>query len=73
MLYLVYILWRYVQGDFVQGWPSLISVLLIIGGTQLIFIGLIGEYLARTYEETKRRPLYLVRERLTAGSPALRD
>ena len=73
VLYLVYILWRYFQGDFVQGWPSLISVLLIIGGTQLIFIGLIGEYLARTYEEAKRRPLYLVRERLTAGEPALRD
>jgi len=74
VLYFAFVLWRYFfNGDFVQGWASLISVLLIVGGTQLVFIGLIGEYLARTYEEAKRRPIYLVRERWPAGPSAERD
>ena len=46
------------------------SVVLIIGGAQLIFIGLIGEYLARTYEASKQRPLYIVRERIRASAAA---
>ncbi len=74
VFYFAFVLWRYfTAGDLVQGWASLISVLLIVGGTQLVFIGLIGEYLARTYEEAKRRPLYLVRERLGAAAPVERD
>jgi glycosyltransferase involved in cell wall biosynthesis len=60
MLYLLYVLGRYAfVGDLVPGWGSMISVLLIVGGLQLAFIGLIGEYLARIFEETKRRPLYV--------------
>jgi dolichol-phosphate mannosyltransferase len=68
VVYLGFILerWWY-RGDLVQGWGSLISVVLIVGGAQLVFIGLIGEYLARTYEESKRRPLYIVRERIAAA------
>jgi glycosyltransferase involved in cell wall biosynthesis len=65
VVYLGFILERWWhRGDLVQGWGSLISVVLIVGGAQLVFIGLIGEYLARTYEESKRRPLYVVRERI---------
>ena len=62
-IYFVYILARYVfMDDFVRGWGSLIGTLMIIGGTQLIFLGIIGEYLARIFEESKRRPLYFFKQ-----------
>ena len=62
-LYFVYIVVRYVAlDDFVRGWGSLIGTLMIIGGIQLIFIGMVGEYLARIFEESKRRPLYFFKQ-----------
>ncbi len=51
-----------VFGDPVSGWPSLMTVVLLIGGAQLLCLGVIGQYLARTYVEAKRRPCYIVRE-----------
>jgi len=61
--YFLYILIRYVAlDDFVRGWGSLIGTLMIIGGVQLIFIGMVGEYLARIFEESKRRPLYFFKQ-----------
>lgn len=49
-------------GDPVSGWPSLACLILFVGGLQLFCLGIIGKYLAKTYLETKDRPLYLIRE-----------
>jgi dolichol-phosphate mannosyltransferase len=58
-------------GAFVPGWASALIVVLLLGGIQLITVGLIGEYVGRIYDEVKRRPLYLVNERINMpdGSP----
>lgn len=49
-------------GDSVSGWPSLVCIIVFLGGLQLFFIGVLGAYLAKTYSETKRRPLYFIKE-----------
>ena len=51
------------SGIYVPGVSSILFVVLFLGGIQLITVGLIGEYVGRIYDEVKRRPLYLVRER----------
>ena len=48
-------------GDPVSGWPSLICAIMLLGGLQLLALGIIGQYLAKTYLETKHRPVYIVR------------
>lgn len=69
--YLTYILARYLFiGDLVPGWGSLICTLMLLGGTQLVFVGLIGEYIARIFEEAKGRPLYVLKQQPGEIDPA---
>ncbi len=49
-------------GDPVAGWPSLVCIILMISGIQLFCMGIIGEYLSKTYLETKNRPIYIIGE-----------
>ena len=58
----VVILKTFLFGDPVSGWPSMMCVILFLGGIQLFCAGISGQYLAKTYLETKKRPVYLVRE-----------
>lgn len=56
---------RYLHPDrFEKGWTSLAAILLVLGGLQLISIGLVGQYVSRIFEESKKRPLYFVQERV---------
>jgi polyisoprenyl-phosphate glycosyltransferase len=72
ILAFVYASWIVIKamlwGDPVAGWPTMMTVILLLGGVQLMALGVIGEYLGRLYEESKQRPLYLVdRWRPAAG------
>jgi dolichol-phosphate mannosyltransferase len=62
----VYLAWNLIQafitGRMAPGWASLIAVTMMMSGAQLIFIGLIGQYLARVFEELKGRPMYILKQ-----------
>jgi dolichol-phosphate mannosyltransferase len=63
------LLLRLFTDTWVTGWTLLFIAVLFLGGVQLVFLGVIGEYLGRVYGEVKRRPLYLVKERLGFSGP----
>ncbi len=50
-------------GDPTSGWPSMVCIMFFIGGVQLLCIGIIGQYLSKTYLEVKKRPIYIVAEK----------
>lgn len=62
-----------IYGNPVPGYPSLIVIILILGGVQLVAIGILGEYLGRIFNETKGRPLYFVNEYLPSASASSRQ
>ncbi|MGE0040298.1 MAG: glycosyltransferase family 2 protein [Vicinamibacterales bacterium] len=63
LAYAAFVVIRFaVLGDGVSGWPSLMTVLLVVGGLNLLALGLIGEYVWRILDETRRRPLYQVED-----------
>lgn len=66
-LYALFVIYKTVMfGDPVKGYPSLMAVVLFLGGVQLVGIGLLGEYVGRMFVETKYRPLYLLDELIPA-------
>lgn len=67
-LYAIWIIYKTLTyGDPVAGFPTLITVILFLGGLQLMTLGVIGEYLGRMFNETKRRPLYYVQDYLSSN------
>jgi polyisoprenyl-phosphate glycosyltransferase len=70
LLALGYTLGSWALGHVVEGWTSLLTVVLILGSTQLILFGLLGEYVGRLYLETKRRPLFVIDRVLTQNASA---
>ena len=70
LLYALWIVYKTIAfGEDVRGYPSLMVVILFLGGVQLITIGILGEYLGRMFDETKGRPLYFVTEYVPPGDP----
>ena len=57
-------------GSMERGWASLVAITLFLGGVQLISLGLIGQYVGRIFEESKKRPLYFVREKVGLPTPS---
>lgn len=65
-IYMIYILIKtLIMGPDVSGFPTIMIVMLFLGGCQLISIGILGEYLGRVFNETKKRPLYFLEETIT--------
>ncbi|MDD2505056.1 MAG: glycosyltransferase, partial [Bacilli bacterium] len=61
---LVILIETFITGIAVPGYASLICIILFLGGVQLIAIGILGEYVSKTYLETKKRPVYICKNRL---------
>ncbi|MBR5342005.1 MAG: glycosyltransferase family 2 protein [Erysipelotrichaceae bacterium] len=62
-VYLLFIVIKYIlYGDPVAGWPTLVCVILVMGGMQLFALGIIGQYVGKTYMEVKNRPHYIISE-----------
>ncbi|MBF0786583.1 MULTISPECIES: glycosyltransferase family 2 protein [unclassified Streptococcus] len=57
-------------GDPTAGWPSLVSIILFLGGLQLLSIGILGKYIGKIFTETKKRPIYIIKE---ANFPNLKE
>jgi len=69
VLLILYIAYAWVAGHSIQGWTSLMLVVVILGAIQMFVLALMGEYIGRLYNEAKRRPLYVVQE-VAGGEPA---
>ncbi len=71
MIYGLYLVMTYViVGNEVSGWTTIVTAMLFLSGVNLLGLGVIGTYVGRIFEETKQRPLYLVRRQLGHGLKA---
>jgi dolichol-phosphate mannosyltransferase len=66
ILLIIYIAYAWIAGRSIQGWTSLMLIVVILGAIQMFVLALMGEYIGRLYNESKRRPLYIVQE-VTGG------
>ncbi len=67
LFYTAYALYtKIVLGTNPPGWTSLMIAVMLLGGVQLVLIGIVGEYIARIYDEVKQRPFYVVGERINS-------
>lgn len=67
-IYSLFVVYNYVQGSPAQGWSSLMVVVLMLGGMQMMMLGVLGEYIWRALDESRARPLYLVEQVVVGGS-----
>ena len=66
LLGLIVAIWAIVEailGNTMAGWTSMVCIVCLLGGVQLVSLGVIGQYIGKTYLETKRRPRYIISER----------
>ena len=59
----IYAIVSYIIGDAVSGWASMTCIVCMLGGIQLVCLGVIGQYIGKIYMEVKRRPRYIISER----------
>jgi glycosyltransferase involved in cell wall biosynthesis len=64
VMILVTIIRKLVFGDPTSGWPSLVCIIFLVSGIQMLCLGAVGQYLEKTYLEVKKRPLYIVKEKI---------
>ena len=64
IIIIVTIVRKLLFGDPTSGWPSQVCIIMMVSGVQLFCLGIVGQYLSKTYMEVKRRPIYLVREEI---------
>lgn len=69
IIYSLYALIEYFSGKTIQGWTSILLSVLIIGGFQLLSLGIIGEYIAKIFNEVKYRPLYFIKDSTEPKNP----
>ena len=62
VMILVVVVRALVFGDPTSGWPSMVCIILLVSGVQMLCLGVLGEYMSKTYMEVKERPLYVIRE-----------
>lgn len=66
-IYAIYLVFfKAFSGKTVEGWTTIVVLILLIGGIQMVTLGVVGEYIARIYDESKNRPLYVIKETVTA-------
>ena len=71
LLIIAYITYAWLAGESIQGWTSLMLVVVVLGAVQMFVLALMGEYIGRLYNQAKQRPLYIVQE--IAGGDSNRD
>ena len=70
ILLLTYFFYRYFNGKYIDHYISNLSILILLGGNQLISIGIIGEYIGKIYLEVKKRPRYIISDRTNSSKEA---